>query len=207
LRVLVLALICAAGVYAEPRVVFTKSFPGSKPAFVEITVEKSGDSQYRDAPDDDNPLKFHIRPGDVAAIFDLSEKLQHFSKPLEANVKVAFMGKKTFRYEGDGDPKEASFNYSDVEDAKSLLDWFERIGETERALIELERTVRFDKLGVQDAILRIEVVRNQKRLVAEEQFLPLLDRVTKSEAYIHLARSRAAALAESIRAEAAQATP
>ena len=35
-------------------------------------------------------------------------------------------------------------------------DWFERIAETERALIDLERAVRFDKLGVQDAILRIE---------------------------------------------------
>ena len=201
MKLAALALLCAAGLLAEPRVVFTKSFPGSQPAFVEITVAKSGDAQYRDAPDDDNPLKFHLRPDDVAAIFALSDKMDHFSKPLEASVKVAFMGKKTFRYEGDGDSREASFNYSEVEDARTLLDWFERISETERALIELERTVRFDKLGVQDAILRVEVVRDQKRLVAQDQFLPLLDRVVKSEAYIHLARTRAAALAENIRAE------
>jgi hypothetical protein len=92
------------------------------------------------------------------------------------------------------------FNYSEDLEAKALLDWFERISETERALIELERTVRFDKLGVQDAILRIEVERDQKRLVAEEQFLPMLDRIVKNESYLHMARTRAAALAESIRA-------
>jgi hypothetical protein len=92
------------------------------------------------------------------------------------------------------------FNYSEDPEAKTLLDWFERIAETERDLIELERTVRFDKLGVQDAILRIEMSRDQKRLVAEPQFLPLLDRVIKNESYLHMARDRAAALADSIRA-------
>ena len=52
---------------------------------------------------------------------------------------------------------EVKFNYSEDPEAKTLLDWFERIAETERALIELERPCRFDKLGVQDAILRIEI--------------------------------------------------
>ena len=64
----------------------------------------------------------------------------------------------------------------------------------------LETAVRFDKLGVQDAILRIEVMRDQKRLVSPQQFLPMLDRVAKNESYLDIARKRAAALADSIRA-------
>ena len=119
----------------------------------------------------------------------------------ESGLKVANMGMKTFRYQDDnGAAKEVKFNYSEDLEAKALLDWFERIAESERCLIDLERTVRFDKLGVQDSILRIEVERDQKRLVAEEQFLPMLDRVSKGESYMHMARTRAAALAESIRA-------
>ena len=51
--------------------------------------------------------------------------------------------------------------------------------------------MRFDKLGVQEAILRIEVVRDQKRLIAAQQFLPMLDRVVKNESYLHMARERA----------------
>ena len=97
-------------------------------------------------------------------------------------------------------PGEAKFNYSEDPDARALNDCFERIAETERSLIDLETAVRFDKLGVQQAILRIEILRDQKRLVAPDQFLPMLDRIVKNESFLHMARDRAAALAEWIRA-------
>jgi hypothetical protein len=195
-------LLAAAGsLQADPpKLTYTKSFPGSSPAYVEITVQRNGESEYKEEVNDENPLKFKLSEADAASMFELSDKMNHFTGTLESGLKVAFMGKKTFRWEGDGGPHSATFNYSEDLEAKTLLDWFERIAETERALIDLERTVRFDKLGVQDSILRIEVARNQKRLVAEEQFLPLLDRVVNNEKYLHMARTRAAALVESIRA-------
>jgi hypothetical protein len=184
-----------------PRMTFSKSFPGSVPPYIEITVERSGAAEYKEDPKDDNPLKFQLSQSDADTIFGLSDRLDHFARPVESGLKVANMGQKTFRYAGDdGASHEVKFNYSEDLEAKTLLDWFERISETERILIELERAVRFDKLGVQDAILRIEVERDQKRLVAEEQFLPMLDRIVKNESYLHMARTRAAALAESIRA-------
>jgi hypothetical protein len=203
LKILLPALLALAGTLMAgegPRLIFTKSFPGSTPAYVEISLVKSGEAEYKEDPKDENPLRFKLAEADASAIFALGDKLNHFADPLDAGLKVAFMGKKTFRWEGEGSPHEASFNYSENLEAKTLLDWFERISETERSLIDLERAVRFDKLGVQDAILRIEVTRDQKRLVAEEQFLPLLDRVVKSENYLHMARTRAAVLTESIRA-------
>jgi len=200
LKYLLLLAACLPLAAADARIVFSKSFPGSVPAYVESRVEKTGAAEYREDPKDDRPLQFQLTDADAAAIFSLGDKLDHFSRPLESGLKVAFMGAKTFRYEGDGEPHEAKFNYSEDLEAKTLLDWFERIAETERALIGLETSVRFDKLGVQDAILRVETLRDQKRLVAEQQFLPLLDRVVGNESYIHMARARAAALAESIRA-------
>jgi hypothetical protein len=185
----------------EPTVTFSKSFPGSVPPYVEISVEKDGAAEYKEDPKDDSPLKFQLQSDEASAIFSLTDKLGHFSRPIESGLKVANMGMKTFRYDpGDGASREVKFNYSEDPEAKTLLDWFERISETERALIDLERAVRFDKLGVQDAILKIEVARDQKRLIAEQQFLPLLDRVVKNESYLHMARERAAALTESIRA-------
>ena len=193
-----LPLIAAA---AEPKITFSKSFPGSVPAYVEITVDKTGAAEYKEDPKDEDPLKFQLQPEEASAIFSLGDRLDHFNHAIESGLKVANMGLKTFRYDpGDGASHEVKFNYSEDPEAKTLLDWFERISETERALIDLERAVRFDKLGVQDAILRIEVTRDQKRLVAERQFLPLLDRVVKNESYLHMARERAAALTESIRA-------
>jgi hypothetical protein len=187
---------------AEQRMVFTKSFPGSVPAYVEISVDKSGETVYKEAPDDNNPIRIQLLGPDRDAMFALADKLDHFSRPLESGLKVAFMGKKTFRFE-DGNPKdakEAQFNYSTDTDAQALLDWFERIAETERGFIELERAVKYDKLGVQNALISVQTTRDQKRLVFPEQFLPLLDRVAKNESYIHMARERAAAWADEIRA-------
>jgi hypothetical protein len=186
---------------AEPRMIFSKSFPGSAPEYVEITVDKSGAAEYKEDPKDENPLKFQLKPDETSAMFALAGRLGYFTRPLESGLKVARMGMKTFRYDpGDGASHEVTFNYSEDPEARTLLDWFERISDTERVYIELERSVRFDKLGVQDALLKIEETRDQKRLVGEIQFLPMLDRVIKNESYMHMARERAAALAESIRA-------
>lgn len=203
-----LLLICAAlpalSQAAEPRLVFTKSFPGSVPAYIEISLEKNGAAIYKEAPDDNNPISIQLAPADSEAMFGLAEKLDWFTRPIESNLKVAFMGKKTFRYEdGSPDPQhEVQFNYSADLNAQALLDWFERIAESERGFIELERTVKYDKLGVQNALILIETTRDQKRLIAPQQFLPLLDRVVKNESYLHMARERAAAFADQIRSSA-----
>lgn len=183
-----------------PRLRYSKSFPGSTPPWFEITVEKTGAGQYKEDPKDEDPLKFQLTGAEASQIFSLVDKLNHFARPLESGLKVANMGLKTFRYEADGQVGEAKFNYSEDPDARALNDWFERIEGTERSLIELDTAVRFDKLGVQQAILRIEILRDQNRLVAPDQFLPLLDRVVNNESFLHMARSRAAALADWIRA-------
>lgn len=185
----------------SPRLSYSKSFPGSTPAWLEIVVDKSGAGQYKEDPKDDDPVRFQLSGADAAQLFALTDKLDRFSRPLESGLKVANMGMKTFRYEADGRTGETKFNYSEDLDARALTDWFERIAETERGYLELERSVRYDKLGAQQAILRIEIIRDQKRLVAPEQFLPLLDRVVKNESFLHIARDRAAGLAESIRAQ------
>jgi hypothetical protein len=197
---LAVCMFIAAASPQTPKLTYSKSFPGSTPPWVEITIEKTGAAQYKDDPKEEDPLKFQLSEAESSQIFGLADKLDHFSHPLESGLKVANMGMKTFRYEGDGRSSEVKFNFSEDMDARALTEWFERIAETERSLIELERAVRFDKLGAQQAILRIEIIKDQKKLVAPEQFLPLLDRVVKNESFLHIARDRAAGLAEWIRA-------
>jgi hypothetical protein len=186
---------------APPRLVYSKSFAGSIPPWFEVTIEQTGAGLYKEDPKDEDPLKFQLSGAESSQIFGLAGKLDHFSRPLESGLKVANMGLKTFRYEADGRSSEAKFNYSEDPDARALTDWFERIGDTERSLIQLETAVRFDKLGVQQALNVIETLRDQKRIVAPDQFLPLLDRVARNESFLHMARERAAGLAEWTRAQ------
>ena len=51
-----------------------------------------------------------------------------------------------------------------------------------------------------DALLNIQSEWEHRRLAAADQFLPLLDQVAKNDLYMHMARERAAQLADAIRA-------
>ena len=132
-------------------------------------------------------------------MFDLTEKLDHFQRPLESGLKIANLGLKTFRFEDGAEQHEIQFNYSEDVNAQALLDRFERITETEQHFVNLDRTAHFEKLGVNDVLLQMQVTWDRNRLVAPEQFLPLLDRIAKNESYLHISRERAAAIADAIR--------
>lgn len=201
---LVWLLLLSLAAFAEDgKLIFTKSFPGSTPPWVKIVLERDGKAVYTEAPDDPQPLTFKLTEAETKTMFGLAEKLGWFSRTLESGLPVAKMGDKTFRYEGEGKAQEQKFNYSSDVDAQALADWFERISESERYLIELERSARFDKLGVNRVILQIQAAFERKRLVAVDQYLKWLDRVTKNESYLNMARERAARLAELFRNPAA----
>jgi hypothetical protein len=110
------------------------------------------------------------------------------------------MGAKTFRYENGAQKAEVKFNYSQDPNALALQDWFERMGESARYRIDLERAAKYDHLGVFKAVTALEAAMEGNRLVAPAQFLPMLDRVANNESYMHTARVRAAELADAIRA-------
>jgi hypothetical protein len=126
--------------------------------------------------------------------------LDHFKGTLESGLKVANMGAKTLRWQDGQEASEAKFNYSQDENANKLTDVFEAIADSERTFIQLKRAIRFDKLGVNDALLRINILYNQKRLMGTPQYLPLFDRIAKDETFLHMARERAAVLGDAVRA-------
>jgi hypothetical protein len=194
-----LLLLFTAALSAAPKIIYTKSFPNSTPAYVCVEISDDGSAVYKESPDDENPIEFHLLPADTKVIFDLAERLDHFKRPLESGLKVAFMGAKTFRWIDGGDKYEQKFNYSTEEDAKTLADWFEKITETQMLQFYLERTVKFDKLEVNRALIEIQIAVEHKRLIGPDRFLPLLDRIAKNETFLHMARERAAELADLFR--------
>jgi hypothetical protein len=188
---------------ATPKLSFIKSFPGSVPAYCSVEVDKTGALRYQESPTDDQPIKAQLQESDAASLFALAEKLGFFKSPIESGLKVANTGKKTFRYENEaGVPTEVIFNYSTDLTAQQLLDRFEQIAATERVYIDLDRTVHFDKLGVNDALAELESLWLRKQLAAPAQFVPLLNRIVSRESFMHLVRDRAARLKEEFLAPA-----
>lgn len=196
------AMLATAG---GPSLFYSKSFPKSTPAYVQINLDATGAVAYREAPDDDQPVKFQLKPAETKEVFDLADKLDHFAHPLEYPGKVAFTGTKTFRWENGAEKHEVQFNYTQDATARQLLDWFERMAESAQREIDLERTVKYDHLGIVHALLLLQQSMDDKRIVGADQYLPLLDRIVKNENFMHTAQERAADLAAAIRGQKPQA--
>jgi len=199
LLALLLSAVFSIAAGAAPHLFYSKYFKGSTPEYVAIMVERDGQVTYQEAKEDDNPIRIQLDGPSAQEMFDLTEKLDRFQHPLESGLKIANLGIKTFRYEDGADHHEIQFNYSEDVNAQALLDRFERITETEQHFANLDRTAHFEKLGVNDVLLQMQITMDHNRLVAPEQFLPLLDRIAKNESYLHISRERAAAIADSIR--------
>jgi hypothetical protein len=199
MRLVAAALLLSCTVGAAPRLFYSKYFKGSIPEYVAITVEQDGQLSYQEAKEDDNPIKIQLDPASVQEMFGLTEKLDHFQHPIESGLKIANLGVKTFRFDDGSEHHEIQFNYSQDPNAQALLDRFERITETEQHFVNLDRTAHFEKLGVNEVLLQMQISWERNRLVAPEQFLPLLDRIAKNDSYLHISRERAASIAEAIR--------
>ena len=68
-----LALLPAASA-ADASLFYSKSFPASKPPYVQITLAQNGDVEYREDPKEDDPIKFHLQDSETQEIFGLVEK-------------------------------------------------------------------------------------------------------------------------------------
>jgi hypothetical protein len=201
MKAALLLLVAATAIAADdPHIVYSKTFPGSTPAYFAVTIDRTGSATYNESQDADNAEHLQLEEKVTREIFDLAQKLDHFKNPLESGLKVANMGQKALRWEDGAERHESKFNYSTSEDAKALTEQFEHISESARLMLDLGRVMRHDRLGVNEAMLRIQVAWDNKRLVGTAQLLPLLDQVAKNESFVHMARERAAQLADAIRA-------
>ena len=169
--------------------------PGSVPEFCSVEVDTTGALIYKESTNDAQPITAQLPEGNVTPLFDLAKTLEFFKSPIESGLKVSNTGKKTFRYESeDGKSSEVVFNYSLLVAAQKLLDRFEDIAATERAWGDLDRTVHFDHLGINDSLAQVESLWIGNHLAAPAQFVPLLNRITSHPSIMHLARERAARL-------------
>jgi hypothetical protein len=185
-------LLGAALSQAQAKLTFTKSFPESVPDYYRVVLLENGDAEYTTAPDDPQPEKFKLSDEIVKQAFDLAAKLDHFKgEPLEIRKKIANMGKKTFTYDNGAEHASQTFNYSERPEAIDLLNLFEHISNTEQAIIELDRIMHFDKLGLMKYLLQVEIQLDRKELAEPTLLTRTLEDIAANKAYMDIARIRA----------------
>lgn len=207
---LALALLAVSGaLHAADGATLTyrRIFKNSSPEFIEIKVSEDGPATYdiRQSTDDPEPQPFEISAPVRAKLFALAVEMHNFDgADLDVHRKVADLGQKTFRYEKGAEVHQAQYNYTTNHSASQLQAIFEGLAQQLEDLELLQHRLKYDHLGVNDAITQFELHLNQRILPEPERLLPVLDAIAADAQLVELARTRARALAERIRASQPQ---
>ena len=183
-------------------ITYRRVFKGSSPEFIEIKVNDQGKSTFdiRQLEEDADPQPFEVSPAVQKRIFDLAAELKYFAiANLDVQKRIANLGQKTLRYESGAEVHETSFNYTLNPSATQLMQIFEGLARQQQDLVLLQRQAKFDRLGVNDALMQFESDMDHRLLPEPERLLPILDQIAADSHFVEIARSRARALAERIR--------
>jgi hypothetical protein len=201
-----LASTCAAAALPAPgpaQLTFQRIFKSSSPEFIKITVRSDTDAasyEIRQLDETPGASPFQVGATLRARMFALADKLHDFQgENLDVHRKIAYLGEKTFRWERDGQVYETKFNYTVNPTAAELLQIFEGLARQQELSDLLKRSLRYDPLGVNDALLQVESDMDRGMLPEPQRLLPLLDQIGGDERIVDIARDRARTLADRIR--------
>jgi hypothetical protein len=192
----------AAALGGSAEITYRKIFKTSYPEFVEIKINESGSGTYdiRQLDEEANPQPFEIGAPLTERIFSLAVKLHNFQGvDLDVHRRLANLGEKTFEYENGAEKHETKFNYTLDEPASQLVNIFEGLVRQTSDISDLARTMRYDRLGVNDVLLQVESDLNNKQIPEPERLLPILDQLAGDDKILEIARQRARTLAGHIR--------
>ncbi len=187
----------------SPAITYRKIFKSSYPEFVEIKLDESGRGTFdiRQMDEEANPQPFEVGASLADKIFALAAKLHNFQGvDLDVHRRIANLGEKTFRYDKGSETHEIKFNYTLDDSASQLMSIFEGLARQATDLSDLQRTMRYDRLGVNDVLQQIEQDYNNKLFPEPERLLSALDQLAADDKFIDIARQRARTLASRIRA-------
>ena len=195
-------VICAADA-PSAKLTFRRLFKGSTPELIEIIVKADSDNatyEIRQLDEDPGALPFQVSATLRAKMFELAGQLNHFqSQELDVHRKIANLGEKTFRWELGSEVHETKFNYTLNPSASQLLQIFEGLARQQEHVDLITRRMKYDRLGVNDALLQFESDLNRSLVPEPQRVLPMLDTIANDSRFVEIARQRARALAERIR--------
>ncbi len=197
---------CAALVSAAPpsaKLSFQRVFKGSTPEFIRITVREDSDAatyDIRQLEEDPGASPFEVTAALRTKMFALAAQLNHFQgQDLDVHRKIANLGEKIFRWESGSEVHETKFNYTLNSSATQLLQIFEGLARQQEHFDLISRRMKYDRLGINDALLQFESDLNRGLLPEPQRLLPLLDQISGDSRFVDIARQRARSLAERLR--------
>jgi len=177
------------------KITFRRIFQGSSPEYVELCIwddAKTATYEIRQMDDDPGSAPFEVGDALRSKIFGLTAQLHNFQGlDLDVHRKIANLGEKTFRWEQAGLSHETKFNYTLNPAAAQLLQIFEGLARQQEHYELITRRMRYDRLGIYDALLQFESDLNRGLLPEPGRLVPLLEQIANDPKFVDVARKRA----------------
>jgi hypothetical protein len=188
---------------AHAKLSYRRIFKSSSPEFIEIIVHDDSDAatfEIRQLDEDPGAAAFEVSAPLREKMFELAAQLKNFQgQDLDVHRRIANLGEKSFRWEKGTETHETKFNYTLNSAANQLMQIFEGLARQQELVTLLERRMKYDRLGINDALLQFETDLNHKLLPEPQRALPTLDQIASDSRFVEIGRQRARALAERIR--------
>lgn len=188
---------------AHAKLSYRRIFKSSSPEFIEIVVRDDSDAatyEIRQLDEEPGASPFEVSAPLREKMFELAAQLKYFQVPdLDVHRRIANLGEKTFRWEKGTENHETKFNYTLNSAASQLMQIFEGLARQQELVTLLERRMKYDRLGINDALLQFETDLNHKLLPEPQRALPTLDQIAGDSRFVQVGRQRARSLAERIR--------
>ena len=188
---------------AHAKLSYRRIFKSSSPEFIEIVVRDDSDAatyEIRQLDEEPGASPFEVSAPLREKMFELAAQLKYFQgQDLDVHRRIANLGEKTFRWEKGTESHETKFNYTLNSAASQLMQIFEGLARQQELVALLERRMKYDRLGINDALLQFETDLNHKLLPEPQRALPTLDQIAGDSRFVQVGRQRARALAERIR--------
>lgn len=148
-------------------------------------------------------VEFDVSPSTRDRIFALTQGVDYFQGDFEFRKHaVADTGRKTLRYQDGARTSETTFNWSENKQIQQLTDIFESIALTQGLARKLAHLRRYDKLGLDAVLKRMEELRKANYLGELQAIAPLLRQIANDPGVMKLARDRARRLLDQVDAAA-----
>ncbi len=170
------------------------------PPYYSVAVESTGRTTYYSTPKSSNSgdpytSRFTLSPDTQKRVFDIARQLNYFQGNFDyKKSKIAFTGTKTLSFKNGKEDHQTTYNWSDNLAIQQLTKLFQDISET----VEIGRVItekyRFDKLGVDAEMKKLEQASKDDRVAELQAIQPLLIRISKDTSMMNITRRRADAL-------------
>lgn len=185
-----------------PSVTFTQAFPRGTPAYFSLRIDSAGHAAYESRREEGQPglpelgepsrVEFVVSEATARRVFDLAQSLNYFQGDWDFKKhRIADTGRKTLSYSDSSRSHDTTYNWSENAAIQELTDIFQGISNTQEAGRELEHLRRFDKLGLNNQLERMEEMAKGGWLRELQVIAPVLEKLANDREIMHIARQRA----------------